>query len=121
MHPFADLGAGTDQCVGVDHGSFVDVRPDIDEHRRHANDITADVSTVPDGGAAGHHAYTVGGVKTVHGQRVLVEKNKLTGNRPIDDCADAKGQENSLLHPQTGPPDTIDLLGGPDLTAIKRG
>src|SRR5205823_11944682 len=53
---FANLRAGTYQCMRVDHGTGTDVRTNIDVHRRHAHHSTREMSTTPDAGTTGDDA-----------------------------------------------------------------
>src|SRR5436305_6043032 len=45
----ADLSAGTDQGMGVDHSAFVHIGPDVDEHGRHADYRRSHISAHSDG------------------------------------------------------------------------
>src|ERR1035438_8925850 len=42
---FADLGAGADKGVGIDHCAFVHVSAGVDVHGRHADDAAGDVGS----------------------------------------------------------------------------
>src|SRR5438045_1323930 len=45
----ADLSAGTDQGMGVEHSAFVHIGPDVDEHGRHADYRRSHISAHSDG------------------------------------------------------------------------
>ena len=78
VHALADLRAGSDQRVRIDHRAVVDVGADVDVHRRHADDALAEVRAVADGRSAGHDADAVAASKRLSG----IVSLSTNGQRP---------------------------------------
>ena len=104
VDPLADLRAGADQRVGVDHRPVVHIRADVHVHRRHAHDAAAEVAPIADRGAAGHDPYAVLGSEGAERVGVLVEEGEgaAGGGRP--DLSQAEAEQDARLHPRVGAP-----------------
>ena len=79
VHAFADLGAGTDQGVRIDHGFLVDVSAGVDPHGRGANDAARHISAAADRRAARYNAHTVSRGEKARREGVLIDKRKSAG------------------------------------------
>ena len=107
----AHLGAGTDQRVRIDHCAFVNIGADVDEHRRHANDRGRDVSSSAHRRASGNHAHQVAGSEVANRIGILVNKREHARVSALRQLADAKAQQDPLLHPLIGAPAAVGLFG----------
>jgi len=70
----ADLRAGTDQGVRVDHGAFIHPGAGVDIHGRHADYTASNVSACADGRAAGNDTDAVGCGEMANRIGVLVDE-----------------------------------------------
>src|SRR5258708_1672696 len=100
-----DLRATSDQSVRVDHRAIIDVRPGIDEHRRHARDAAPDVRAIANAGPAWNDAHLACEADRVDRIDVFVEKRlSHTVNRHINHLAHTKSEEDAFFHPPICPP-----------------
>ena len=111
MHPLADLGAGADQGVRVDHGAFVHIGADVDEHGGHADHRRCDIRAFPHRRSAGNHAHSVSDRELAGGESVFVDEGKGRVSH-FAEFSQAKAQQNALFHPGVDFPLSVDLFGG---------
>src|SRR5205807_3211561 len=110
----SDLRAGANQGVRIDHGAFVDVGSDVDEHRRHADDGRGDVG--PDTGrrSAGDDAYTIGDGELAGREGVLIDEGESGGH--FLENSETESQEDAAFDPGVDGPAAVDLFGGADVS-----
>jgi hypothetical protein len=109
----ADLCARADERMRIDHRPVADVRTDVDVHRRHADDTLAEIRAIANGRTTGNDPHATAGIEPFQRHRVFVDKRppSVVG-RHVDDDADAKPEEDSLLDPGlTRQPEGADVSG----------
>ena len=121
VHALADLRAGADQSVRVDHRAFVHVGADVDEHGRHADDRRRNVGAFADGRSSGHQANAIGERQSAGREGVLVDKGEHVAVRHFLQFAETEAEQDALLHPGIDDPAVVDFLGGADLAASQCG
>ena len=106
----AYLRTGTYQCVGVDHGAFVYVRADVDEHWRHADYRGRYVGTFADGRSSRHHPDAFCWRELAGGEGVFVDEREARSH--VFEFTETKAKEDSLLDPGVDGPAALDFIGG---------
>src|SRR5260221_685322 len=108
-----DLRATSDQSVRVDHRAIIDVRPGIDEHRRHARDAAPDVRAIANAAPAWNDAHLACEANRFDRIGVFVE-NRLSHavNRHIDHLAHTKSAEEAFFHPRICAPPRFRCSAG---------
>ena len=101
----ADLRARPHKGMGIDERALTDICPDVDVHRRHADDPAREVRAIAHRGSARHDPYPVGGREAFQRQRVLVdERPAAMVHRHVRQRTPTEPEEDSLLHPRIDPP-----------------
>src|SRR5262245_37857152 len=121
MDAFTDLRARTDQRMRVHHRPFINVGSNVDEHRRHTDDVFRHVCAIADRGSTRNNTYAARGGKRMGRQRILVEESELSRHRTIAHNADPKREQDATLDPEIDSPAAADLFGGTELTSIQSG
>src|ERR1035437_6102757 len=94
--------------VRIDHRARADVRADVHEHRRHADDTGRDVHAPPDRRAARHDPHAVLETEALRWNGVLVhERERVAARREVRQLAEAERDENPALHPRHRAPGAI--------------
>ena len=121
MHPLADLRTRADEGVRIDHRAATDIRPDIDVHGRHADDVRREIRTASYRGPARHDAHLMLHTELARGECVLIEKMKRCLPRHFHDPADTKAEQNCALYPRHGVPRAVRITtGGANLAALEQ-
>ena len=120
MDPAADLGAGADQRVGIDHGFLADPGAHVDIHRRHQGDPRTQVGASSNRRAAGNHSDARGRVPQVL-ERIgaLVAELEVFIDREVRHRPQPEPQQDALFHPVVDLPPALLLLGGPDFSPVQ--
>ena len=73
----SDLCARADERVGIDHGSFINIRSDIDVGRRHDDNTRCNIAAIADRTPAGDDANSAFLGERLQRKRILVEEAKM--------------------------------------------
>src|ERR1700686_965843 len=121
MYPLANLGAGPNQRMAIDHCPFVDIGAGVDEHRRHADYAGRNVSAVANARSAWHNAHAIVSRELSNRISVFVEELKTCiRGRHFDDGAHTKAQQDAALAPMVCMPNAVSVaFGGANLAAIE--
>src|SRR5207247_10742312 len=92
MHALSNLSARSDQGMKVNHRAFIDIRADINEHRRHTNDISCDIGAIANRRSARHNANSVARTEWFCRKCIFIEKMKYLGNRTGFDATNSEGE-----------------------------
>jgi hypothetical protein len=96
--------------VRIHHGSFIDERPHIDEHGRHADHRRRDIGAQPHGRSPRHDADAVANRKSAGGEGVLVDEGKAGVLSHFAQFAQAKSQQDTQFHPDIDNPASTDFF-----------
>src|SRR5262249_54966815 len=96
---FANLCAGTNQRVGVNHGSFIDISTDVHEHRWHAHDAAREIAAVAHRRPAWDDPDAAFQADLFQWKRALVIERQPSAFGHVLDRADAEAEQDALLDP----------------------
>src|SRR5437879_7430978 len=119
MHTLSNLSARSDQSMRVHHRAFIDIRADINEHRRHTDDISCDIDAIANRRSARHNANSIASSEGFCRKCIFIEKMKFLRNRTVFHDTNSEGQQDAAFDPQISFLTARCLFSSAELAALE--